>query len=119
MKPMKAKNTPFAMDADDVTMLAMAKLHGTGKLNDKNVDCFVQGYKACIDALTNVNKILPLLKFHHDKLSKVRQEIEDYIGYADLRRGFDEDEKKKIKRAEEIVKLLEPLIEALENIEEK
>lgn len=116
---MKAKNTPFAMDADDVTMLAMARLHGTGKLNDKNVDCFVQGYKACIDALTNVNRIVPLLKFHHKKLSKVRQEIKDYIGYADLRRGFDEDEKKKIERAEEVVKLLDPLIEVLEKEEIK
>lgn len=116
---MKAKNTPFAMDADGVTMLAMAQLHGTGKLNDKNVDCFVQGYKACIDALANVNKIAPLLKYHHKKLSKIRQDIEDYIGYADLRRGFNEDEKKRIQRAEELVKLLGPLIEALEKEEAK
>ena len=116
---MKAKNTPFAMDADDVLMLAMAMLHGTGRLNDKNVDCFVQGYKSCIDAFSNIDKIVPLLKYHYKKLSKVRKDIEDYIGYADLRRGFDEDEKKKIDRAEKIMKLLEPLIEALEKQEEK
>lgn len=116
---MKANNTPFAMDADDVTMLAMARLHGTGKLNDKNVDCFVQGYKACIDALTNVNMIVHLLKYHHKELSKVRQNIEDYIGYADLRRGINEDEKKKIRRAEAVVKLLDPLIELIEKEEIK
>ena len=32
---MKAKNTPFDMDDDDVAMLAMAMLRGSGRLNDK------------------------------------------------------------------------------------
>ena len=111
---MKAKNTPFEMDADDVAMLAMATLHGSGKLNDKNVDCFISGYKSCLDALTNVNKIVPLLKHHHKQLSKVRQDIEDYIGYADLRRGLNEDEKTKIERAEDIYKAIEELIATIE-----
>lgn len=30
------------MDADDVAMLAMAMLRGSGRLNDKNVDCFIE-----------------------------------------------------------------------------
>ena len=116
---MKAKNTPFEMDDEDVAMLAMATLRGTGKLNDKNVDCFVQGYKACLDALCITKKIVPLLKYHHKQLSKVREDIEMRIGYSDLRRGFDEEEKEKIRRAEIIAKVVGELIEIIEKEETK
>lgn len=75
---MKVKNTPLAMDADDVALLAMAQLRGGGKLNDKNVDCFIQGYKSCSDALTIESRLIPVLKYHHKKLSKVEEDIDNY-----------------------------------------
>lgn len=115
---MKVKNIPFEMDSDDVAMLAMMSLRGSGKLNDKNVDCFIQGYNACLDALCNPAKILPLLVYHKRQYAAVEQKIKDYIGYTDLRRGFDEEERTKIEFADKVCKALEPLIEILNSIEE-
>lgn len=46
------KNTPKHMTAEDVAMLAFLHLRGTRNLSNRNVDCFVQGYKACNDVLT-------------------------------------------------------------------
>lgn len=111
---MKVKNTPLAMDADDVTMLAMAHLRGSGKLNDKNVDCFIQGYKACTDALAIDSNLIPVLKYHHKKFSKVEEDIDLAIGYADLRRGHTSKETAHIKRANEITEALKNLIDVLE-----
>lgn len=111
---MKAKNAPFDMDADDLAMLAMARLRGSGKLNDKNVDCFIQGYKACMGALYIPYKLIPILRYHHTELSGVKQHILDAIGYADLRRGINEEESDRINRAEKIAKAIKQLIEVLE-----
>ena len=111
---MKVKNTPLAMDADDVTLLAMANLRGSGKLNDKNVDCFIQGYKTCSDALTIESRLIPVLKYHHNKLSKVEENIDMAIGYVDLRRGHTAEETARIKRANKITEALKNLIDVLE-----
>lgn len=116
---MKVKNTPLAMDADDVALLAMAQLRGSGKLNDKNVDCFIQGYKICSDALTIERNLIPILKYHHKHFSKVEEKIDLAIGYADLRRGHTPDETARIKRAEKITAALKNLIDTLENTEDK
>lgn len=111
---MKVKNTPLAMDADDVALLAMARLRGSGKLNDKNVDCFIQGYKTCTEALFMVTKLIPILKYHHKQFSEVEKGIADYIGNADLRRGYNAEERDRIERAEKIADAMQKLIEVLE-----
>lgn len=116
---MKVKNTPLAMDADDVALLAMARLRGSGKLNDKNVDCFIQGYKTCTEALYMVAKLIPILKYHHKQFSEVEKGIADYIGYADLRRGYNAEERDRIERAEKIADAMQKLIEVLEEGGEK
>lgn len=85
---MKAKNTPFDMDADDVAMLAMLRLRGSGRLNDKNVDCFIEGYKTCMQALYMPTRLIPVLQYHLNEYSKTRENIDLAIGYADLRRGI-------------------------------
>ena len=110
---MKAKNTPFDMDADDVAMLAMAVLRGSGRLNDKNVDCFIEGYKTCMQALYMPTRLIPVLQYHLDEYSKTRENIDLAIGYADLRRGHTEEEATRIKYAEKITPVLESLIELL------
>lgn len=111
---MKVKNTPLAMDADDVAMLAMAHLRGSGKLNDKNVDCFILGYKTCTEALHMVTKLIPILKYHHKQFSEVEKSIADHIGYADLRRGYNDEEQNRIKQGNKIAKALKNLIDVLE-----
>ena len=111
---MYVKNTPLDMNADDVTLLAMAKLRGSGKLNDKNVDCFIQGYKSCSDALTIESNLIPVLKYHHKYFSKVEENIDLRIGYADLRRGHTEEESARIKQAKTITEALKNLIDVLE-----
>lgn len=116
---MKVKNTPLAMNGDEVALLAMSRLRGSGRLSDKNVDCFIDGYKACQDALQNPQKLIPILQHHLGKFSKVRQDIDDYIGYADLRRGHTDEETEKIKYAEEIAEAIKPLIELLQKKIEK
>lgn len=116
---MKVKNTPLAMDADDVALLAMAQLRGSGKLNDKNVDCFIQGYKSCSDALTIESRLIPVLKYHHKKLSRVEEDIDNAIGYADLRRGRTAEESARIKRATKIAEAIKNLIDILEEGGEK
>lgn len=112
---MKAKNAPFDMDADDIAMLAMSHLRGSGKLNDKNVDCFIEGYKTCIKALYMPKRLIPILQYHYKQFSEVKQTIDDYIGYADLRRGYTDEENEKICRADMIARALKQLIEELEN----
>ena len=116
---MKVKNTPLAMDADDVALLAMARLRGSGKLNDKNVDCFILGYNSCSEALFMVTKLLPVLKYHHKQFSEVEKGIADYIGYADLRRGYNDEEQNRIKQGNKIAKALKNLIDVLEEGDEK
>ncbi len=111
---MKVKNTPLAMNADEIALFAMSRLRGSGRLSDKNVDCFIDGYKACTEALQNPQKLIPALQYHLDKFSKVRQDIDDYIGYADLRRGHTEEETERIRYAEEIAEAIKPLIELLQ-----
>lgn len=110
---MKVKNLPLDMNADEVALLAMSRLRGSGRLSDKNVDCFIDGYKACQEALYMPHKLIPILQYHLECYSKVKEGISDCIGYADLRRGFTEEEKDRIRQAEEIVKAIHPLIEAL------
>lgn len=112
---MNVKNTPFDMTADDVTLLGMARLRGSGKLNDKNVDCFIMGYTACMEALNMPERLIPVLKHHYNELSSVRQKILDHIGYADLRRGISAEESEQIKTAEEVAGAIKVLIEILEN----
>lgn len=107
------------MDADDVALLAMAQLRGSGKLNDKNVDCFIQGYKSCSDALTIESSLIHVLKYHHKKLLNVQSDIDDRIGYADLRRGHTEEETARIKRANKIAEAIQNLIDLLEEGGEK
>ena len=114
---MKAKNTPFDMDADDVAILAMSRLRGSGRLNDKNVDCFIEGYNACIEALYMPYKLIPILQYHLKQYSEVKEKIDDSIRYADLRRGFTEEEQERIKQAEEIVKAIQLLIDVLQKKE--
>lgn len=80
------------MDADDVAMLAMAMLRGSGRLNDKNVDCFIEGYKACMQALYVPKLLIPVLQYHLNEYPKTRENIDLAIGYADLRRGYTEEE---------------------------
>lgn len=42
---LKLKNNPLFMENDEIELLAMQRLRNNkGKLNDKNVDCFVNGY---------------------------------------------------------------------------
>ena len=101
------------MDADELALLAMHRLRGSGKLNDKNVDCFIQGYKTCLEALHMPLKLIPILQYHYEKYSKVRDEIKDYIGYADLRRGFTTEEVNRIEEAEDIAGAILPLIQTL------
>lgn len=110
---MKAKNTPFDMDADDVAMLAMAMIRGSGRLNDKNVDCFIEGYKTCMQALCVPKLLIPVLQYHLNEYSKTRENIDLAIGYADLRRGHTEEETARIKYAEKITPILKSLIEVL------
>ena len=111
---MKAKNTPFDMDADDVAMLAMSHLRGSGKLNDKNVDCFIEGYKTCMQALYMPKRLIPILQYHYKEFSKVEEDIDLNIGYADLRRGHTSEETSRIKQAEKLTEALKKLIEVLE-----
>ena len=110
---MNVKNTPFSMDADEITMLAMAKLRGVKKLSDTNVDCFVAGYKTCMDGFSEPGDILPLLACMLHKQEMVEDDIKMTIGYADLRRGLTKEEIEKIRRANEIIAALNNLIEVL------
>lgn len=110
---MKAKNTPFDMDADDVAMLAMLRLRGSGRLNDKNVDCFIEGYKTCMQALYMPTRLIPVLQYHLNEYSKTRENIELAIVCSDLRRGYTEEEAARIKFAEKITPVLKSLIELL------
>lgn len=101
------------MDADEITMLAMAKLRGAKKLSDTNVDCFVAGYKTCMDGFSEPDDIIPLLASLLHKQEMVEDDIKMAIGYADLRRGLNEEEIERIRRANEIIGVLNNLIEIL------
>lgn len=69
------KNTPKHMNAEEVATLAFFHLRGTKMLSNRNVDCFIAGYKACNDVL--VHKFADFLQ----------REGEYYLTeYADKRR---------------------------------
>jgi hypothetical protein len=110
---MNVKNIPFQMDADEITMLAMAKLRGSKKLSDTNVDCFIAGYTTCMNGFCEPEDIIPLLASMLHKQEMVEDDIKMAIGYADLRRGLNKEEIEKIRRANEIIGALNNLIDIL------
>lgn len=100
---MKLKNKPLYMENDEIELLAMHRLRNNkGKLNDKNVDCFVSGYNTCQLALFELDNIIDILEYHREKCDEVKVLIDDGIHYGDLRRGYTQEEYSKIKRAERI-----------------
>ena len=91
------------MENDEIELLAMHRLRNNkGKLNDKNVDCFVSGYNTCQSALTNLDNIIDILEYHRKDYCNVKVLIDERIHYGDLRRGYTQEEYSKIKRAERI-----------------
>lgn len=69
------KNEPKRMNAEEVAILAFMNLRGTKNLSNRNVDCFMQGYKACNDVLV------------HNFAGFLKREGEYYLNeYADRRR---------------------------------
>ena len=59
------------------------------------------------------------MKYHHKKLSRVEEDIDNAIGYADLRRGRTAEESARIKRANKVAEALKNLIDVLEEGGEK
>lgn len=110
---MNVKNTPFSMNADEITLLAMARLRGSKKLSDTNVDCFIAGYTTCMSGFSEPEDIIPLLEHLLHEQEMVEDDIKMAIGYADLRRGLNEEEIERIRRANEIIGALNNLIEIL------
>lgn len=69
------KNTPKHMNSEDVAVLAFHHLRATRNLSNRNVDCFIEGYKACNDPLV------------HDFAKFLEREGNYYLKeYADRRR---------------------------------
>ena len=91
------------MENDEIELLAMQRLRNNkGKLNDKNVDCFVNGYNTCQLALFEIDNIIDILEYHREKCDNVKVLIDDSIHYGDLRRGYTQEEYTRIKRAKRI-----------------
>ncbi len=69
------KNTPKHMNDEELSILAFLMLRGTPRLSNRNIGCFIQGYKACNDVL-----VLDFAKF-------LEREGHYYLEqYADRRR---------------------------------
>ncbi len=69
------KNTPKHMNEEELSVLAFLLLRGTPRLSNRNIECFMQGYKACNDVLV------------HNFAKFLEQEGHYYLEqYADLRR---------------------------------
>ena len=99
----KLKNKPLYMENDEIELLAMQRLRNNkGELNDKNVDCFVNGYNTCQLALFEIDNIIDILEYHREECDNVKVLIDDSIHYGDLRRGYTQEECSKIKQAERI-----------------
>lgn len=111
---MKIKNTPLNMNADDIALLAMVQLRGSGKLNDNNVDCFIQGYKSCSDALTVEMNLLTIFKHHYKEFSIVEESIDYSIHHKGCRSSRTADETACINRANNIAEALKNLIDVFE-----
>ena len=91
------------MENDEIELLAMQRLRNNkGKLNDKNVDCFVNGYNTCQLALFEIDNIIDIREYHREKCDNVKVLIDDSIHYGDLRRGYTQEEYTRIKRAQRI-----------------
>ena len=105
------------MENDEIELLAMHRLRNNkGKLNDKNVDCFVSGYNTCQSALFELDNIIDILEYHREKCDNVKVLIDDSIHYGDLRRGYTQEEYSKIKRAERISTAIRNFILTLNDV---
>lgn len=115
---MNVKNKPFQMSGEEITLLAMAKLRGAKKLSDTNVDCFIAGYKTCMNGFYKPEDIIPLLAYYLKDQEMVEEGIKMKIGYADLRRGINKEEKARIHRANKIAGAVKNLIEVIQKGED-
>ncbi len=88
------KNTPKHMNADDVEILAYHSLRGTPLLSNRNIDCFVQGYKACNDVLVlNFGQFLEKEgAYYKDGYISKRHEICGYSGQPITQKHLEEFE---------------------------
>lgn len=113
---LKLKNKPLYMESDEIELLAMQKLRNNkGKLNDKNVDCFVSGYNTCQLALFEIDNIIDILEYHREKCDGVKVSIDNRIHYGNLCRGYTQEEYSDIKRAEQISVAIRNLINILKD----
>ena len=116
----KLKNKPLYMENDEIELLAMQRLRNNkGKLNDKNVDCFVNGYNTCQLALFEIDNIIDILEYHREKCDNVKVLIDDSIHYGDLRRGYTQEEYTRIKRAKRISSAIRNFIDTLKDVRDE
>jgi hypothetical protein len=114
---MELKNKPLYMENDEIELLAMHRLRNDkNKLNDKNVDCFISGYKKCQLALEDLDNIIDILEYHRKKCDEVKVLIDNNIYYGDLRRGYTKEEYSKINRAERISIAIRDFISTLKEV---
>ena len=117
---LKLKNNPLYMENDEIELLAMQRLRNNkGKLNDKNVDCFVNGYNTCQLALFEIDNIIDILEYHREKCDNVKVLIDDGIHYGDLRRGYTQEEYTRIKRAQRISSAIRNFIDTLKDVRDE
>lgn len=97
------KNTPKHMNSEDVALLAFSFLRGTPHLSNRNVDCFIEGYKACNDVLVhNFAKFLEQEgHYYRDQYRESRVESCGYSGQPITKKHQEE-----FKAAKEVGELL-------------
>ena len=80
------------MNEEELSILAFLHLRGTPRLSTRNVDCFVQGYKACNDVLTqNFGKFLEREgHYYQSEYIERRKEVCAYSGQPLTRKHREE-----------------------------
>lgn len=86
------KNTPKHMNSEDVAVLAFHHLRGTRNLSNRNVYCFIEGYKACNDPL--VHDFAKFLEreghYYQEEYANRRRESCGYAGQPLTRKHTEE-----------------------------
>lgn len=80
------------MNEEEMSILAFLQLRGTPRLSSRNVDCFMQGYKACNDVLVhNFDKFLEREgRYYQSEYIESRKESCAYSGQPITRKHQEE-----------------------------
>lgn len=71
------------MSEEDIAILAFLSLKGTPKLSNRNIECFIQGYRSCNNAL--VHKFGEVLRREGEYyLHRYKEKRIEALGYSGM-----------------------------------